>query len=63
MNKRLRKKKLIQLKAIELSLKKLLDIQFLESETPHDERLKEWAKTITEKLLNEKEKEERVEND
>lgn len=55
MNKRLRKKKLIQLKAIELSLKKLLDIQFLESETPHDERLKEWAKTITEKLLNEKE--------
>ena len=63
MNKRLKKKKLIQLKAIELSLKKLLDIQFLESETPYDERLKEWAKTISEKLLNEKEKEERVEND
>ena len=56
MNKRLRKKKLKSIYAIELSLKKLLDIQFLESETPHDERLKEWAKSIVEKV-------ERLDND
>ena len=62
MNKRLRKKKLKSIYAIELRLEKLLDYEFFENKE-YDERLKEWAKNITEKLLNEKEKEERVEND
>lgn len=39
MNKRLRRKKLRQLNAIKLSMEKLIDIAFLESETPHDEEL------------------------
>ena len=47
MNKRLRKKKRIQLNAIELSMRKLIDIAFLESETPHDEEL---MKRLKEKL-------------
>ena len=55
MNKRLRKKKIKSLKAIELRLEKLLDYELFENKE-YDERLKEWAKSIVEKV-------ERLEND
>ena len=49
MNKRLRKKKLKSIYAIELQLEKILDYELFENKE-YDERLKEWAKSIVEKV-------------